>query len=159
MPVSHIQIQAAKQGPDGKQIPVSAATALRDLGPMIQVTLSLESNAEKGLLAEGKPVPTPISGMALIDTGAMRTCIDDATAQKLGLPVIGVGRMSSATHANEPCNIYPVKFVIQSIGAVNLPNTMGAKLGGHIVALIGRDLLASCVLVYNGVSGQVTLCR
>jgi len=35
---------------------------------------------------------------------------------------------------------------------------MGAALSGHgLVAIIGRDLLQTCTLFYNGVAGQFTL--
>lgn len=36
----------------------------------------------------------------MIDTGALTTCFDKATAEKAGLPIIGSGRMSSATHVD-----------------------------------------------------------
>jgi hypothetical protein len=77
----------------------------------------------------------------------------------MNLPVIDVGSMHSASHARTPGNIYPVqveiigfKFHFQS------PGTMGAALREQgLLTLLGRDLLQSCTLFYNGVTGQITL--
>jgi predicted aspartyl protease len=95
--------------------------------------------------------------LALIDTGASHTCIDEQAARELGLPVIDVGYMISATHEKVPCNIYPVS-ISTPIMTLNAPRTMGASLSGQgLLILIGRDVLAACVLHYNGVNGQYTL--
>ena len=41
---------------------------------------------------------------------------------------------------------------------INLEYALGANLGGqNLIALIGRDLLQSAVLVYNGTDGTVSL--
>ena len=77
--------------------------------------------------------------------------------QELGLPVIDVGQMQSATHERHPCNIYPVQ-IASPIVTFNSPRTMGANLAVQgLLALIGRDVLAVCNLFYNGPSGQFTL--
>jgi hypothetical protein len=95
--------------------------------------------------------------LALIDTGASNTSIDEQPAQELGLPVIDVGQMQSATHERHPCNIYPVQ-IASPIVTFNSPRTMGANLAVQgLLALIGRDVLAVCNLFYNGPSGQFTL--
>jgi predicted aspartyl protease len=97
------------------------------------------------------------AGWALIDTGASSTCIDEQAAQKLGLPVIDVGFMLSATHEQVPCNIYPIS-IATPIMAFNIPRALGAALAPHgLVALIGRDVLQTCNLFYNGLAGQFTL--
>jgi predicted aspartyl protease len=58
----------------------------------------------------GKPTPQPVNAWALLDAGASNTCIDDEEAQKMNLPVTGVGSMSSASHAKTPSNIYPIQI-------------------------------------------------
>jgi predicted aspartyl protease len=156
VPIMHSQMAAQGKGPDGKVVQVPPAHALVLRGPVIQVTVSLEQNAAKALLAQGKAVPTK-SGLALIDTGASNTCVDAQVAQELGLPVIDVGSMQSASHDKHPCNIYPVQIVMPII-TLNSPRTMGANLAAQgLLVLIGRDVLASCNLSYNGPSGQFTL--
>ena len=66
--------------------------------------------------------------------------------------------MSSATHADEIVPIYAGKIEIQGLPPCNIMRAYGVNLAGQkICALIGRDMLASCVLVYNGTEGFVSL--
>ncbi len=56
-----------------------------------------------------------------------------------------------------PCNIYPVQ-IMTPIVTLNAPRAMGAALATQgILVLIGRDVLQSCTLFYNGPAGQFTL--
>jgi predicted aspartyl protease len=156
VPILHIQIGIQGKTPDGKVTQVPPAVALQMRGPILQVTVTLEQNAGKVLLSQGKSVPTK-SGLALIDTGASNTCIDEQAAQELGLPVIDVGSMQSASHEKYPCNVYPVQ-IITPVVTLNSLRTMGASLAAQgLLVLIGRDVLQSCNLFYNGLAGQFTL--
>lgn len=158
MPILHLQFTADRKTPDGKTIQAAPAVALYQRGPVVQVPVTIEQNAGKALLAQGQAVPTPKAGLALIDTGASNTCIDDAAAQQLGLPVIDVAHMQSASHSRHQCNVYPVTIDIPGVVNLNSPRTMGAALAGQgLLALIGRDVLARCTLFYNGPLGQITL--
>lgn len=104
-------------------------------------------------------MPDPVSGFALIDTSATTTCIDDATAQQIGAPVIDKVKMCSASHSDADANIYPIHFDILGVNIpIDAQRCMGAALKAQgLIMLIGRDVLASCTLHYNGVSGQFTL--
>lgn len=83
--------------------------------------------------------------------------IDEQAAKELGLPVIDVANMQSATHENHPCNIYPIQ-IITPIITLNAPRAMGAALASQgLLVLIGRDVLEHCTLFYNGPVGQFTL--
>lgn len=156
MPILHSQIAAQRKAPDGKVIQIPPAAALVMRGPVLQVTVTIEQNAAKALLTQGKTVQSK-TGIALIDTGASNTCVDDKAAQELGLPVIDVGSMQSASHEKHPCNIYPVQIVTPVV-TLNSPRTIGANLASQgLLVLIGRDVLASCNLFYNGPSGQFAL--
>lgn len=156
MPILHSQTMAQSKTPDGKTVNVHPAIALQGRGPVLQVTITIEQNAGKTLAGQGKALPTPKAGIALIDTGASNTCIDEQAAQELGLPIIDVGSMMSATH-KVPCNIYPVQ-IVTPIVTLNSPRTMGAALAGQgLLAIIGRDVLQRCALFYNGPVGQFTL--
>ena len=99
MPILHSQIAAQAKTADGKTIEVPPATALQLRGPILQVSLTIEQSAGKGLVAQGKTLPAPKSGIALIDTGASNTCVDEQAAKELGLPIIDVANMQSASHA------------------------------------------------------------
>ncbi len=156
MPILHSQIVLQAKGPDGKPVQVPPPAALQMRGPVLQVTVTIEQNAGAALLAQGKAVGTR-TGWALIDTGASNTCIDEQAATELALPVIDVGNMQSASHDKHPCNIYPVK-VVTAVVTLNSPRTMGAALASQgLLVIIGRDVLQSCNLFYNGPAGQFTL--
>ena len=158
MPILHIQLGAESKTADGKTAQAPPGIALRLRGPIVQVNVTIEENAGKGLLAQGKSLPTPKSGYALLDTGATGTRIDEQVAADLGLPVIDVWKMTSATHKDQECNVYPVQIDIPPILTLNSPRTMGAALAAHgLLVLIGRDVLANCNLFYNGPMGQFTL--
>lgn len=157
MPILHSQIAAQGKTPDGKIIQVAPAIALAMRGPVVQVTVTIEQNAGKVLLSQGKPVPTK-TGLALIDTGASNTCIDEQAAKELQLPVIDVANMQSASHEKHSCNVYPVQ-IITPVVTLNSQRTMGAALASQgLLVLIGRDVLQTCNLFYNGPAGQFTLC-
>jgi predicted aspartyl protease len=125
----------------------------------VQITLGLAENIAQQLVQQGKTVPEPIAGWALIDTGASSTCIDDSAAQRLKLPVIDRGRMSSATHDAIEVNIYPALISITGIPIkINVLRAIGANLANQeLIALLGRDLLQNFTVFYNGVVGEVTL--
>ena len=108
MPILHIQLAGQGQTQDGKIVPIPPALALQQRGPVVQVSVSLHESFAKALVQQGKPLPQPVTGWALLDTGASNTCIDDEAAQQLQLPVIDVGSMCSASHAKTPSNIYPI---------------------------------------------------
>ena len=157
MPILHSQIEGQAKSPEGKTIQVPPGIALQFRGPILQVSVTIEQNSGKGLIAQGKSLPTPRSGIALIDTGASNTCIDEQAAKDLGLPVIDVANMQSASHEKHPCNIYPVQ-IITPIVTLNAPRAMGAALASQgLLVLIGRDVLQNCTLFYNGPTGQFTL--
>jgi predicted aspartyl protease len=158
MPIFQIQIAGQGKTPDGKVLAVPPAVALQQRGPVIPVSLTIEQNMGKTLSQQGKTVPTK-QGVALIDTGASRSAIDEQVAKDLGLPIVNVAKMTSASHEEHPCNLYPVQFSILPNIVFQSPQTVGAKLATQgFVAIIGRDVLQKCVLIYNGGSGQITLC-
>ena len=158
MPILHLQFVAQGQKPDGSLVSLPPNIALQQRGPIVQVSISLEQSFAQALLSQGKTLPTAESGFALIDTGASHTCIDDEVARRMGLPVIDVAMMTSASHPATQQNIYPVQ--IEMVGmplSIGSPRTMGANLKAQgLILLIGRDVLANTVLIYSGATGQVT---
>ena len=132
---------------------------LQQVGPRLQLTLAPLEEHAKALADRGKTVPQPVSGQALIGTGASSTCIDREAAERAGLAIVDSGPMTSATHEREIVPIYsgkldiaglPTNIVTHRAYGVNL-NTQG------LIALIGRDALQSCILIYNGPDGSYSL--
>jgi hypothetical protein len=120
-----------------------------------------------------QPIPQPISVLALLDTGAERTCVDPTVVTRLGLPFSGTGLMGApgvgvgpavlggsilgASYEAGLVILHPVtkppsNLVVHELVVDELPL---ANFG--IEAVIGRDVLALCILVYDGPAGSVTL--
>jgi predicted aspartyl protease len=159
VPILHGQTLLQAKRPDGKIVNLAPQLALQVRGPVVQVSVTVEQTVAKNLIAKGVPIPMPIAGLGLIDTGASVTCIDEEAAQKLKLPVVDVQNMTSASHASTPCNVYPIQ--IQLAGAriiFQASRAIGAELKSQgLLLLIGRDALQNCTVFYNGLTGQFTL--
>lgn len=159
MPILHTQFSAQGKTQQGQIVPIPHSVVLQKQGPCVQVSIGLAQSIASQLLQQGKSLPKPISGIALIDSGASSTCIDDTAAQQLSLPVVNVVNVASASHASTPQNVYPIQ--IELIGlpiSIEAPNAIGAALTPQgLLALIGRDVLQHCTLFYNGITGEITL--
>jgi hypothetical protein len=77
----------------------------------------------------------------------------------MGLPVIDVVNMSSASQASTQQNIHPVQIEVVGLPiSIDAPRSMGVLLANQgLIALLGRDVLQQCTLFYNGLTGQITL--
>ena len=128
-------------------------------GPIIQVSISVAPVVAQTILSAGGTVPPPVNGIGLIDTGASGTCVDDDVALGLNLPVTGTATMASASHAGSQRNLYPIQLEVVGWPIKWHTNrAMGASLNAQgLIALIGRDMLRACVLVYNGTAGTFSL--
>ncbi len=158
MPILNVQFNAEEQKDEqGNIVTPPPGIALVMRGPCIQATVTVAQSIAEQLLQQGKP--DPISGLALIDTGATSTCVDDAAAQQLQLPVVDVVEIASATHASTQQNVYPIRIALVGTPlTIDAPRADGAALAAQgLLLLIGRDVLSSCTLFYNGSTGQITL--
>ena len=159
MPILHVQYDGQGQTPDGKTVNIPPAVALHQRGPVGQALIGIGQVFADQLRQQGTQLPAPVSGNALIDTGASSTCIDETIASRMGLPVIDVVSMASASHSATRQNVYPIHMqIVGSPITVEVPHAIGAHLQAQgIIALIGRDYLQHCTLHYNGVTGEITL--
>src|SRR5437762_1583992 len=143
--MTHLNVQhrGEVQTPDGQTVNVPPHIVLQQRGPCLQVSITVAQAIAEQLLQQGQPVPQPISGIALVDTGASATCIDQQVAEQLQLPVVDVVPMSSASHASTMCNVYPAQIeIVGSPITLNASRAIGAALAAQgYVALIGRDVL------------------
>lgn len=159
MPILHVQYDAKRERADGTVTKLAPSVALRQSGPIFQTTIGLARSIADAVIQTGAKIPAPLSGNALIDTGASVTCIDNKLAQKLELPVIDIVEMTSASHSAIEQNVYPVEIEITgSPIRLEVLRAMGANLEAQgLIALIGRDFLQHCTVHYNGVTGAITL--
>lgn len=107
----------------------------------------------------GTPLPVPIAGLALIDTGASTTSIDEQAARELGLDPVGVAQVASASEHSTSRNVYSVTIEVEGLPfPLGAPRAIGAELRSQgLLVLLGRDALQFCTLFHNGVTGQITL--
>lgn len=75
MPILHVQITGQNKAPDGSLVPVDSSVAFIQRGPVVQASVSVAQQIAQPLLQQGISLPAPISGMALIDTGAQRLAL------------------------------------------------------------------------------------
>ena len=144
------------QGPQKESDPEH----LKRVGPRLQVEIHLPLILEEDLEKRGIPSPGPITGLALIDTGASITAVDrEEIINKFNIQPIGITEVVTPSGRAKQ-NIYPVSlsFPGTSLPRVPLVIAVGSELKQqNFVVLIGRDILSHCVLVYNGTGAIITL--
>lgn len=137
--------------------------ALFNFGPLINVSITLPKALETIYTQQGKALPAPITGIALIDTGAKKTCVHDAIMEQLGVNTIGQVTSHTANGSRQ-CNTYPAHFnfpganiEVDFTSVIEVDLTGQIFNGQQIIALIGRDVLSKTIFVYNGTLGMYTL--
>jgi hypothetical protein len=116
----------------------------------------------RALEAAGQDVPPPVATVALIDTGASQSCILRQHAVALGLvPVASTDTLTAVGtttdgkgHMKE---VYEVCITIEPDVFDNLWVLETDTTWLNVGALIGRDILARAILVYDGPAGTCTL--
>lgn len=159
MSVIQLRVSAQIKSPDGSMQQLPSADALFHRGPCVNVAIGISIAAAQPLLDQGLPVPTPVNGVALIDSGATTTCIDVDVARALGLPEIDKVQLSSASHPATQSAVYPINFeIIGTPIKFDVSRAVGVTLACQgLSLLIGRDVLRQCLLVYNGPNGDITI--
>lgn len=138
---------------------------LNKTGPVVAVEVGIPAALKQYLGEKGLPIPPAVPGLALVDTGAFATAVDESIFVQLGVSPIDE-MTTESPHGPAKSNIYPASI---SFPAMNLTNmamerVVGSSLkwqtddGKEIIMLMGRDLLQYFVLIYNGPSSDLTLC-
>jgi predicted aspartyl protease len=115
------------------------------------VALSLAAGGAQSSILRAVP--------ALIDTGAVESCIDEDLANELGLPLVDRQTCSGVGGEHE-LNIYLGHIRIPALAQINWGRFIGAKLasgGQPHRALIGRTQLIGMIVIYDGRTGAVTI--
>ena len=140
-------------GPAGK-----GKDLLVGVGPTLLVDIGFDASFDVN-----NPIKTPQPGLvgvlALVDTGAIESCIDIALATSLGLPITdrrtlaGAGGLHTADVYLAQVHIPALKFTLY--GAFT---GVALSAGGQRHrALLGRTFLQNFRMIYDGVSGTVTI--
>lgn len=130
---------------------------LQFAGPIIEVIIVPPQPVIEALKAKGEKVPGQ-KAIALIDTGASCTCIDKTVAQALGLVSHDIKRVQTAGGEDMQC-LYDAGVILPlAQNAVFGVQVLEAKLEKQpYKVLLGRDVLKTCTLVYNGWDNSYTL--
>ena len=139
-----------------KRIPPRAGLTI--YGPTVQIEIGVHPALADALRAQNKPVPAPIVGTALIDTGATVTTIDTQVPRDLKLRQSGTvesvgigGRVKGFTVA---CAVN-IKGLVVTVPRAHCHEL--TKYTKDLLALIGRDVLQHMILTYNGLAGTISL--
>jgi hypothetical protein len=135
-------------------------------GPVVDLGIWLARALAHALVSRGQLVPPPQTIRALIDTGADRTAIHPNALALISSPPAGTAlvRRPGSTTAARRVDLHDVRLAFG--GAVVSP-TRGTWVelecasvvpaDPRVLALIGRDMLAHCQFVYDGLKGELLL--
>ncbi len=136
-------------------------------GPVVNAGVSVSEGRKAALLAQNLPVPNMRVIRALVDTGASFTSIEPEVLKALSLTPTGTIDIVTPSTGKEvhTTDTYDIDFLIGA-GADDIPLAIPnlriaacelyLKQGIH--ALIGRDILKRCILIYNGGTNTFSLC-
>lgn len=132
---------------------------LEQEGPTVSVHIGFDDNFDPS--KAGAPNLPATSVLALVDTGANRSCIDSSLAKNLGLPVVNQ-RKVSGVHGAQFVNIHPAQIYIPDLDF----SMSGVFAGVHLragglpyFALLGRDFLKNFTMTYEGQTGTVRIAK
>jgi hypothetical protein len=139
-------------------------STLEESGPIIPVNIGIPAALEEFCAEKGFPVPAPVAGYALIDTGASGSAVHEQILLDLGvLPIDSIP--THTPHGPGRSFVYPAKvsFPALNIQGYRFDRLIGCDLkwttfdGKEITMLLGRDMLKFFLMIYNGVVSDVTL--
>ena len=127
------------------------------IGPTLGVSIGFDPDYRHR--ESGRPALPDNHFPALVDTGALESCIDSSIAMELGLPIVEQQQVSGAGGAYT-ANMFLAQMHIPALDYTIYGQFAGVHLlaGGQAhYALIGRTFLQHFVMAYNGRTGRVTI--
>lgn len=143
---------------------ISGRDLLITIGPSLSVDVGYDEKFDYATQANvGVNVPDSAAKnlLALVDTGATESCIDETLAENLNLTVVdridiaGVGGPYKA-------NLYLAHIDVPAIALTDWGRFAGVKLtegGQRHRVIIGRTLLSMVIMIYDGRDGSVKIAR
>jgi hypothetical protein len=96
--------------------------------------------------------------LAMIDTGAMSSVVQQGICEKLKLNPTGMVSMTTPSSEDVQCYQYDISLLFPSnVFLENITVTEAPLQGQHIQLLVGRDVLQHGVFIYNGYDNSFTL--
>jgi len=162
MPIFECDYRATTKNQHGKNVELPPHVCLQLRGPVLRVLVSPTKEHLAMLGEQGQPGPAPIVGLALIDTGATVTAVDESVCLKLGIAPTGRGKIAHAG-GEEVRACYPIQieFPGAPLPSVTMLRAMSVNLQQFgktpYILLFGRDLLANMKFIYTGPRGRIEL--
>ena len=125
-------------------------------GPVIDLLIGVSEPRALALRAAGKTVPANVNARLLVDTGASCTCIDPSVLAPLQLTPTGTTTIHtpSTQGTGHSVNQFDVSIImVQSLvwRSWKAWPVIESNLSGQgIHGLLGRDILAHCLMTYDG---------
>jgi hypothetical protein len=108
-----------------------SAALLATEGPTVPVSIGLPPQVISFLRGKGVPIPMPVAGLALIDTGAAVCAVDEAVIRSLNVPPSGVSMIATPSgvgqHATYPAAL---SFPGTALPEASFVDIVGAPLRG-----------------------------
>jgi predicted aspartyl protease len=126
-------------------------------GPTIDVNIGFDAAYQPGV--SGRPDLPDRRLLAMVDTGAMASCIDSALAMELRLPVMDREDISGV-HGVLAANVHLAQIHLPGLSWTVYGRFHGVHLsdgGQPHSALIGRTFLRHFTMFYDGRTGAVTI--
>lgn len=159
MPVFDLNYRGKYKDDQGVEREMPPREILSREGPQVPISIEVTELLREMLNEQKVEIPKAISGIALIDTGATSTAIDNDCAKALNLPIIATQTISTPSHARHEAMVYsqglirltgtPIEFSASRLVGVSLKN-QGIKI------LFGRDFLRHGLLIYHGLNGSIS---
>jgi len=158
MPVFNHVYMGQQPGQPPPPSPNFVPTILQQTGPLIQVQIEVPTALAQHLQQAGQPIPAPVPGFGLLDTGATISAVDNSVVQSLGVQSTGIANVGTAGGTQQQ-PVYPIRITLPAHKInFDVSSALGATLSQQgIVALLGRDFLQHFVLVYNGLHGMILM--
>jgi hypothetical protein len=119
--------------PPGGGVPQMAPQHLAANGPVLQVQIEVPTALAAALQKTNQPIPNPVDGMGLIDTGASITSIDQSVFVSLGVNPVGTAQVGTAGGQQQQ-STFPAKFSFPGTGlpTIESPAALGCNLSGQV---------------------------
>src|SRR5436853_3155515 len=90
---------------------VGLGANLQPAGPIVEMLVAISDVLEQELRNNGQPVPDPIRIVAMVDTGASATVLQEGLARQLGLHPVGVTSITTPSSTGVQCYEYAVRLL------------------------------------------------
>ncbi len=136
---------------------------LDSAGGVIPLLVGVTRQREAALIAAKRPVPSRIQIRGMIDTGASATAIDPAIVAPLGLTPTGSMSVHTPSTQGQATTLLTydvwlgVHHASSSLIRPSTPVLCTHLAASGIDALLGRDFMSQCLLLYDGAAKTFTL--